>query len=111
MITDPVCRQSINTEMAANYAELDRLQQQCNNLRTEMSGGLLAIDQRLQASRNEYEKAMGDVDKFRRDCSDSIAHQLESIIACKSTYHSWLCLPLTARPLQTKHILSRGLTN
>lgn len=69
--------------MAANYAELDRLQQQCNNLRTEMSGGLLAIDQRLQASRNEYEKATGDVDKFRRDCSDSIAHQLESIIACE----------------------------
>lgn len=69
--------------MAANYAELDRLQQQCNSIRTEMSGGLLAIEQRLQSLRNEHEKRTSDVEKFRRDCSDSIAHNLEDIIACK----------------------------
>jgi SMC interacting uncharacterized protein involved in chromosome segregation len=69
--------------MTANYAELDRLQQQCNSIRTEMSGGLLAIEQRLQSLRNEHEKRTSDVEKFRRDCSDAIAHNLEDIIACE----------------------------
>lgn len=75
--------QSINTEMAANYAELDRLQQQCNSIRTEMSGGMLAIDQKLQALRNDHEKMTSDVEKLRRDVSDAMAHELEMVIACE----------------------------
>jgi hypothetical protein len=80
--------------MAANYAELDRLQQQCNSIRTEMSGGILAIDQRLQALHNEYDKHISDVEKLRRDSSDAFAHELEMIIACKL-----LCLVHPHQPL------------
>lgn len=69
--------------MAANYAELDRLQQQCNSIRTEMSGGMLAIDQKLQALRNDHEKMTSDVEKLRRDVSDAMAHELEMVIACE----------------------------
>lgn len=80
----PSLYQSLNNEMVANYAELDRLQQQCNSLRTEMSGGLLAIDQRLQSLRNEYDKHVADIEKLRRDNSDAFAHELEMIIACEN---------------------------
>ena len=72
--------------MSAAYSELDRLQQQCSSIRAEMSGGLLAVDQRLQALRNEHDKLMSDVEKLRRDNQEAFAHQLEAIVSCEHSF-------------------------
>jgi DNA-directed RNA polymerase specialized sigma54-like protein len=71
--------------MSAANAELDRLQQQCNSIRAEMSGGVLAADQRLQALRNDHDRQIADIDKLRKDNQEAFAHQLEAIVTCKST--------------------------
>lgn len=75
--------QSLSNEMTAAYAELERLQSQCTSIRVELSGGLLAAEQRLQALRNEHDKLMSDVEKLRRDNQEAFAHQLEAIVTYK----------------------------
>lgn len=48
-----------------------------------MSGGMLAVEQRLQAVRNEHDKLISDVEKLRRDNEEAFAHQLESMVSCR----------------------------
>lgn len=53
-------------------------------MRNELSGGLLAADQRLQTLRNQYDKLVTDVEKCKKDNTEAVTYQLEAIISCKS---------------------------
>jgi hypothetical protein len=86
---------------------VDRLSAQCLAIKNESSGGLLAVEQRLQALRNEYDRRLGDVEKLRRDNQAAFAQQLEVLINCKhQSFHS-LALADDVQ-LQTKVIWSIG---
>lgn len=86
--------------MATANTSIDQMSRQINELRTHMSGGLLAVDQRLQSLDNEYvlcvenyfshlmiwirhSRLLADVDRLRLENHEAFAEQLEAIISYK----------------------------
>lgn len=94
--------QSLKTYVQTAQAELDRLSRQCLTIKNESSGGLLAIEQRLQALRNELDKRGKDVEKLRRENQAALIQHFEVIVNCKSCVSARSDPALTAHPLQTK---------
>ena len=47
---------------------------------------MLAVDQRLQALRNEYDKRISDVEKLRRDNEAAVVSQLDTLLGCESQH-------------------------
>ena len=68
---------------------------------------MLAVDQRLQALRNEYDKRISDVEKLRRDNEAAVVSQLDTLLGCEwqsEGHNSWIVqLTRSMTPRQGLH--------
>jgi SMC interacting uncharacterized protein involved in chromosome segregation len=75
--------QALHQYVSTSHASIDQITRQTNELKAHMSGGLLALDQRLQALENEHTRLLADVERLRGENHEAFASMLEAVINYK----------------------------